>query len=137
MQFQWPVLAHLIISTFDFVARFGGDRNNSPHRVIEPFVPESHRFSKCFCDVIENPNNAKNWYFRSPPAREKARPGGAGARIGRIFGPCARRAAFIFHAILRACALSAGRAWLLNFAVIWRAARGFYRALPEIHGAPR
>ncbi|WP_257819533.1 hypothetical protein [Burkholderia glumae] len=53
MQFQWPVLAHLIISTFDFVARFGGDRNNSPHRVIEPFVPESHRFSKCFCDVIE------------------------------------------------------------------------------------
>ncbi|MCM2551070.1 hypothetical protein [Burkholderia glumae] len=93
MQFQWPVLAHLIISTFDFVARFGGDRNNSPHRVIEPFVPESHRFSKCFYDVIENPNNAKNWYFRSPPAREKARPGGAGARIGRIFGPCARRAA--------------------------------------------
>jgi hypothetical protein len=97
MQFQWPVLAHLIISTFDFVARFGGDRNNSPHGVIEPFVPESYRFSKCFYDVIENQNRTKKVVFpiTAGARKSKARRGRSGNRPD--FPAGVRGARFLFH----------------------------------------
>ncbi|ABM47894.1 hypothetical protein BP1258A_4887 [Burkholderia pseudomallei 1258a] len=55
MQSQWPVLAHSIVSTFDFVARFVAERNKViAHR--ESFfglgvAPIFKRASECYDTV--------------------------------------------------------------------------------------
>ncbi|WP_246793451.1 hypothetical protein [Burkholderia perseverans] len=131
MQFQWPVLAHLIISTFDFVARFGGDRNNSPHGVIEPFVPESYRFSKSFYDVIENQKqHVKSGISDHRRRAEKQGPAGPERESAGFSGRRARRTVFISSVIFGIYSLRAGFAWFLNSAVILRAARDLCGAVP-------